>query len=102
MEMKTRQLDDPHVLELYADLAQVIEWAADDPRLAGVADRLVSQFEAQPVEAWQEGARLPDGLAALLDQVFLDSVPAARRMLDLLEERGWTGWTNIRPITSEG
>jgi DNA-binding transcriptional MerR regulator len=100
MEMKTRQLDDPHVLELYSDLAQVIEWPADDPRLGGVADRLVAQFEAQPVEAWHEDAQLPEGLAALLDAVFLDSVPAARRMLELLEERGWTGWTNIRPITS--
>jgi DNA-binding transcriptional MerR regulator len=100
MEMKSQQLDDPRVRELYADLAEVIGWAADDPRLDGVADRLVAQIEAQPVEAWPEEAQLPEGLAALLDSVFLESVPAARRMLELLEQRGWTGWTNIRPTTS--
>jgi hypothetical protein len=25
-------------------------------------------------------------------------VPAARTMLRLLEERGWTGWTKLKPL----
>lgn len=49
-----------------------------------------------PRDAWDSGA-LPDDLAALLDAVFLDSVPGARRILRRLEENGWTGWTSIRP-----
>lgn len=95
MEMKGQQLDDPSVQELYRDLVEVIEWSADDPRLAGVADRLAAQFEQVPDEAWEEEA-LPDDLAVLLDSVFLTSVPCAARLLALLEERGYTGWTNIR------
>ena len=54
-------------------------------------------IDARPEDAWDAGA-LPDDLAALLDAVFLDSVPGARRILRRLEHHGWTGWTNIRRI----
>ena len=96
MEMKNQQLDDPRVRELYRDLVQVTHWSAEDPRLDGVADRLADEFESLPADEW-EAASLPDDLAALLDAVFLTSVPGARRILRRLEERGWTGWTNVRP-----
>src|SRR5215213_8283302 len=96
MEMKNQQLDDPHVRELYRDLAQVTQWPAEDPRLDDVADRLANEFESLPVDGWDAGS-LPDDLAALLDAVFLKSVPGARRILRRLEERGGTGWTNVRP-----
>jgi hypothetical protein len=39
---------------------------------------------------------MPDDLARLLDELFLDLVPAAPRLLQLLEARGWSGWTNFR------
>ncbi len=41
---------------------------------------------------------LDDGLVALLDQVFLDTVPIAARLLQLLEERGWIGRTRLERI----
>ena len=37
----------------------------------------------------------PD-LVALLDAAFVESFPTAPRLFELLEERGWTGWTDIR------
>ncbi len=95
MQMKNRQLDDPGVRELYRDLTEMTRWSAEDPRLDGVADRLAAEFEAVPAEDWESGA-LPDDLAALLDAVFLDSVPGARRILRRLQHHGWTGWTNVR------
>ena len=58
---------------------------------------LVAQLEQAPDSEWEDDT-LPDDLAALLDAVFLDAVPAARRMLERLEQRGWTGWTKIRRI----
>jgi DNA-binding transcriptional MerR regulator len=96
MEMKNQQLDEPRVRELYRDLAQVTQWSAEDPRLDDVAVRLADEFESLPADGWEAGS-LPDDLAALLDAVFLQSVPGARRVLRQLEERGWTGWTNLRP-----
>ena len=95
MDLKSRQLADPHVRELYRDLAEVVRWDAEDPRLDGVADRLVVELDAEPADAWDTGA-LPADLAALLDAVFVDSVPGARRILRRLEHHGWTGWTNLR------
>ncbi|HVX45877.1 MAG TPA: MerR family transcriptional regulator [Mycobacteriales bacterium] len=101
MQVKSQQLEDPSVRELYADLAEVIDWPADDARLAGVVDRLVAQFEAVPEEDWGD-EQLPENLAELLDSVFVDSVPAANHILELLEERGWTGWTNTKRIEPRG
>lgn len=97
MRMKEQQLGDPGVRDLYRDLAEVIGWSADDPRLPAVADRLAALFDAVPAKDWAQNA-LPADLAALLDAVFLDSVPCATRLLELLEERGWVGWTNMRPL----
>lgn len=96
MEMKSHQLDDPRVRQLYRDLTEITQWEAEDPRLDDVADRLVLEFEAMPADAWESGA-LREDLADLLDTVFLTRVPGARRILRRLEKRGWTGWTNIRP-----
>jgi hypothetical protein len=35
----------------------------------------------------------------LVASVFLDSVPVAPRLLQLLGERGWTGWTRLETHT---
>jgi DNA-binding transcriptional MerR regulator len=98
MEAKNAQLDDPGVLAMYRDLAEVVTWGADDPRLDVVADRLAAELESAPDEAW-DGDQLPDELAELLDAVFVEKVPGARRILRRLEHHGWTGWTNTRRVT---
>ena len=98
MRMKNEQLDDPDVIDLYRQLADLITWSPDDPRVPGVVDTLISQFERVPREQWEVDDLMSDDLADLLDSVFLDSVPAARRILDLMEERGWTGWTKLKPM----
>ena len=41
-------------------------------------------------------------LVELLDATFLQSFACAARLLELLEERGWTGWTDIRRTTAVG
>lgn len=99
MTMKQQQLDDGATVELYRDLAAAIHWEADDPRVAAVADRLVSLLEAADAEEWEtHDEQMTDELAELLDSVFLDSVPVAPRLLELLEERGWRGWTKLQRI----
>ena len=101
MELKTQQLDDPAISEQYQDLGAAIDWEPDDPRLPALADQLVAILDAtEQVEqdAWAD-FEIPDDLVDLLDSVFLDSVPAAPRLLELLEERGWTGWTKFERLT---
>jgi hypothetical protein len=41
-----------------------------------------------------------DDLIALLDAAFVEFFPCAPRLFALLEQRGWTGWTNIRRLDS--
>lgn len=74
-------------------------------RVAAVADQLVALIEvdagswdnqAEGWESYQEA--MPDKLARLLDSVFLDSMRIAPRLLELLEERGWRGWTKLERI----
>jgi DNA-binding transcriptional MerR regulator len=103
MKLKQQQLDHPATLELYRDLDGALEWEADDPRVAGMGDRLVALIEAEvdaDPEEWENyDGPMPDGLAELLDSVFLNSVPIARRLMEVLEERGWRGWTKLERIT---
>jgi DNA-binding transcriptional MerR regulator len=99
MRLKQLQLDDPGTVGLYRDLAAAIEWEADDPRLVGVADRLVALLDAATDVGWEEhDGDMSDELVDLLDSVFLDSMPIARRLLELLEQRGWRGWTRLERI----
>ena len=100
MTMKQQQLDDPATVRLYRSLADAITWEEDDPRLVGLRDQLVALLDAVTPEEWeQQDETMSDELAALLDSVFLDSVPVARRLMELLEERGWRGWTKLERIS---
>lgn len=101
MASKRAQIEDPTVLELYRDIGTAaFEWDADDARLPALADRLVATIEAVGDAEWEAYAEDPmsEELVELLDSVFLDSVPLAARLLELLEERGWRGWTQLERI----
>lgn len=99
--LKRAQIEDPAVIAIYFDIVEAADWDTNDPRLPAVADRLVAMFE-QDAETWTDvqiaDFTLDDELAALLDEVFVNAVPVARRLLRLLEERGWTGWTKLERI----
>ncbi len=100
MRLKQQQLDQPAVVNLYRDLADAITWRADDPRVAAIADRIASLLDAgEASDAPVEDEQISDELAELLDAVFLDSLPIARPLTRMLEQRGWAGWTKNRRIT---
>lgn len=101
MALKLGQIEDPAVLAIYFDLLVSVDWQVDDPRLPDFADRLVAMFE-QDADYWSDQQMaefaLDDELVALLDEVFVNAIPVARRLLRLLNERGWTGWTKLERI----
>ena len=100
MAIKHAQIEHEVLRRLYLDLGDLADCAPDDPRLPELADRVAAFIEAAAAEA--EGSQdehpVSDDLVALLDTAFVESFPCAPRLLELLEERGWTGWTNIRRI----
>lgn len=105
MALKRAQIQDPAIAGAYFDLVEAADWDASDPRLPALADQLVAMFEAD-AESWSEEQlaefALDDELVALLDEVFLNAAPIAARLLELIEERGWTGWTKLQRIGPPG
>jgi DNA-binding transcriptional MerR regulator len=101
MALKRAQIEDPAVTAIYLNLVDAADWDDDDPRLPVIADQLVAMIEMD-AKQWSEDQvadfALDDELATLLDEVFLNAVPIAGRLLRLLEERGWTGWTKLERI----
>jgi len=102
MAMKSAQIDTPAVAALYLELVEAADWDVNDPRLPTFADRLVFLIE-ESTKAWDdhEAANdfpLDDNLVALLDSAFVASVPIAPRLLELLRERGWSGWTRLERV----
>lgn len=101
MALKRAQLDDPAVIGIYHDLLSTLEWKPDDERLPALADRLASLIDdatSRDGEDYDGEFDLDDDLVDLLDSVFLDSVPIGHRLLELLEERGWMGWTRLERV----
>jgi DNA-binding transcriptional MerR regulator len=99
--LKREQIEDPAVVDLYQRLDEAIDWPPDDPRLPALADRL-----ATSISTADHGEGGPDDvmgveLVELLDSFFVDAVPVARRLLRLLEERGWSGWTQLEPVATD-
>jgi DNA-binding transcriptional MerR regulator len=102
MAIKHAQIEHQPLRQLYLDVAELAECAPDDPRLPSLADRVEAFLEAAATEAvgMEDEQPISDDLIALLDAAFIESFPCAPRLLELLEERGWTGWTNIRRRTA--
>jgi len=104
MPGKLAQLDDPQLVRLYQVLSEILESdAADDPRLEEAADIMAGLAE----QAYASGEINPDEMARddlafhLLDDLAVESDPRAERLLDLMRERGWTGWTRLERLAEQ-
>jgi DNA-binding transcriptional MerR regulator len=101
---KHEQLDDPDMRTLYGLISRAIDWPADDPRVVEIAD-LVERMLIRAVRAGEvdvDGAGVPsdDSFIDLLDSL-VESTPAGRRVVAILEERGWKGWTRIERVPAD-
>ena len=96
MPSKFAQLEDPRMVRLYRILSEaldagtvrdgLLEEAADI--MAALAEEAEAAGEVISPEVTQES--LPFDL---LDSLVLESEPQSQRLIDLMRERGWTGWT---------
>ncbi|MCT9108804.1 MerR family transcriptional regulator [Streptomyces mirabilis] len=98
---KHEQLDDPDMVRLYSFLRGALDWPADDPRVVEVAD-ILERLRIRAVEAGEVGADgFDDQFVDLLDSTMVESSPGAERVLAILEERGWRGWTRIERVPAD-
>lgn len=95
---KHRQLDDdPDMTRLYRLVGSAPEWSPDDPRVVELAD-LAERLRLRAVQRGEVeigGGDGADPITALLDAAMAESAPVARRLLAILEQRGWRGWTRL-------
>ncbi|GAA3695534.1 MerR family transcriptional regulator [Terrabacter ginsenosidimutans] len=98
MQIKQVQINHEPLRRLYLDIGDLVDCGPDDPRLPALADRVAAFIEAAAAqgEGVEDEHPVSPELVALLDAAFLESFACAARLLELLEERGWTGWTDIR------
>ncbi len=103
---KHEELDDPDMVKLYGLVSGAVDWSAGDLRITELAD-VLERLMVRGVQDGEAGSgRFDDSLVSLLDSAMLESGPAAARLREVLEERGWRGWTRIertpegRPLTT--
>lgn len=99
MADKVTQLEDPRVVRFYRLIAEVLESATDQhERLAGeMADLLAELFDEAAANGLldQQDLTMDDDVFVNLLDSMADAHPAIQRLRELLEERGWTGWTRV-------
>ena len=95
---KNEQLADPQLVDFYRTLGRALDRTADDPRLAELADRMsmyLTRIADEHGENYLATTDIEPSLVGLLDTLAFDTVPQARRLIELLQKRGWAGWTKL-------
>jgi hypothetical protein len=98
---KLAQLDDPQLVRFYRILSEILEGdAVDDSRLEEAADIMAGLFEQAHAagELGFDDMEHDDLAVNVLDSLAVESDPRMERMLGLLRERGWAGWTRLERL----
>ncbi|MCA2226243.1 MerR family transcriptional regulator [Nonomuraea aurantiaca] len=101
MARKREQIADPQLIDFFLTLSQALDRVTGDPRLAELADKLAAYFTRlaeEKGEDYVDDIDLDPPLVKLMDTLAFDTVPPARRLIELLRKRGWTGWTKLERV----
>lgn len=94
---KRASLDDPRIVDLYKRFEQAYEWEPGDPRLECLADDLSAIFATEAPADSDMPDVIDETVAAMLDSFTLAASPGWSYLDRLLQQRGWSGWTNPEP-----
>ncbi|MFT0846789.1 MerR family transcriptional regulator [Actinomycetaceae bacterium L2_0104] len=96
MRGKHRDLDDPDMVRLYELFSQAFDFTPGDPRLVEAAD-ILDRVLTRAADAGELNVdSFDEAFIELMDTTMEQSAPAATELLELLAERGWTGWTHFQ------
>lgn len=101
---KHRQLDDPRLIDFYRTLSRALDLPDHDPELTALADSMagyLTELADELGEDHLDDTDIEPPFAELLDTLAFDTVPAARRLIELLRKRGWTGWTKLGRVVAQ-
>ncbi|GAB4584282.1 MerR family transcriptional regulator [Nocardia sp. IFM 10818] len=96
MAHKRAQLPGP-LLDFFLTLGRALDRTDSDPMLIELADTTAAYLTRLADERGEDyvGGDIAPALAGLLDALVFETAPPARRLIELLRERGWTGWTRL-------
>ncbi|WP_433519270.1 MerR family transcriptional regulator [Nonomuraea sp. CA-143628] len=103
MARKREQIADPRLIDFFLTLSQALDRLAGDPRLVELADKLaayITRLAEEKGEDYVDDIDMEPPLVKLMDTLAFDTVPPARRLIELLKKRGWTGWTKLERVES--
>ncbi|AEM82464.1 MerR family transcriptional regulator [Streptomyces violaceusniger] len=103
MARKREQIADPRFIAFYRTLGQALDRTDDDPRLVELADQLAAYLTQMAEERgadYIDDADIAPPLAKVMDTLAFDTMPSARRLIELLKQRGWTGWTKLERVAA--
>ena len=101
---KREQIADPPLIDFYLTLGQALDRVDGDPELVELADELAAYITHMAEDSVGDTDVEPP-FAELMDTLAFDTAPPARRLIELLRTRGWTGWTKLErvdPTPGEG
>lgn len=98
---KQELIADPEFIDFYLTLGEALDRGDDDPRLVQLADRVaayLTRLADERGDEYVDDAGLEPALAELMDTLAFDTVSSARRLIELLRQRGWAGWTRLERV----
>lgn len=101
---KRHQITHPQLIDFYLTLSRALDQIDNDSMLTELVDKLatyLTQLADEQGEDYVSGNIEPT-LVALLDTLALDTAPPTRRLIELLTQRGWHGWTNLERVHPPG
>ncbi len=98
---KQEDLGDPDMRRLYELVSQAATSSPDDAHVVEAADIVDRLFTRAMQSDSLNVPGLDDGFVDLLDATLISSAPSARRMMALLEDRGWKGWNRIERVPTD-
>ncbi|MFG2653372.1 MerR family transcriptional regulator [Streptomyces sp. NPDC048436] len=101
MARKREQIADPRLIDFYLTLGEALDRTDDDPRLTDLADQLaayITEMADEQGEEYVDDTDIAPPLAKLMDTLAFDTLPPARRLIELLKSRGWSGWTKLERV----
>lgn len=98
MADKVAQLEDPEVVRLYRLLGRLAQDWQDEALLAETADvlcDLFAQADANGALDRQDDSTPDPAFVGLVDALADSAHPVVGRLRELIEQRGWSGWTRV-------
>lgn len=94
---KRTQIAHPQLVDFYLTLSEALDHTDNDRMLIELVDNIAGYLTQLADEQGEDyvGGDIEPSLAKLLDSLAFDTAPPTRRLIELLNSQGWTGWTKL-------